>query len=161
GRGGLRPADGDRAGDGTGPAAPAARSAGDRQDHGAARTGPGVAGPGARGRRAGAGTGRGRGARPACGGGGGTGGGGRAAGRAEEDDDEPRRWRLLLLEDCDELIRGEAKRSTGQSLSRLLNLTDGLLGQGRDVLVAITTNEDVARLHPAVVRPGRCLARIA
>jgi hypothetical protein len=77
-----------------------------------------------------------------------------------QDEDEPRRWRLLLLEDCDELIRGEAKRSTGQALSRLLNLTDGLLGQGRDVLVAITTNEDVAKLHPAVVRPGRCLARI-
>jgi ATP-dependent Zn protease len=70
------------------------------------------------------------------------------------------KWRLLLLEDCDELIRGEAKQHTGQSLSRLLNLTDGLLGQGRKVLVAISTNEDLARLHPAVVRPGRCLARI-
>jgi hypothetical protein len=83
-----------------------------------------------------------------------------AVGHGDDDDDEPRRWRLLLLEDCDELIRGEAKQSTGQALSRLLNLTDGLLGQGRDVLVAITTNEDVARLHPAVVRPGRCLARV-
>ena len=70
------------------------------------------------------------------------------------------KWRLLLLEDCDELIRGEAKQHTGQALSRLLNLTDGLLGQGRKVLVAITTNEDLARLHPAVVRPGRCLARV-
>ena len=69
-------------------------------------------------------------------------------------------WRLLLMEDCDELIRGEAKQATGQALSRLLNLTDGILGQGRDVLVAITTNEDIAKLHPAVVRPGRCLARI-
>ncbi|GAA0593547.1 DUF5925 domain-containing protein [Actinomadura livida] len=76
------------------------------------------------------------------------------------DEDENRRWRLLILEDCDELIRGEAKQSTGQGLSRLLNLTDGMLGQGRDVLVAITTNEDLARLHPAVVRPGRCLAQI-
>jgi len=70
------------------------------------------------------------------------------------------KWRLLLLEDCDELIRGEAKQHTGQALSRLLNLTDGLIGQGRKVLVAITTNEDLTRLHPAVVRPGRCLARI-
>jgi hypothetical protein len=70
------------------------------------------------------------------------------------------KWRLLLLEDCDELIRGEAKQHTGQALSRLLNLTDGLIGQGRKVLVAITTNEDLARLHPAVVRPGRCLARV-
>jgi hypothetical protein len=69
-------------------------------------------------------------------------------------------WRLLLLEDCDELVRGGAKQSAGQALSRLLNLTDGLLGQGRNVLVAITTNEDVGRLHPAVTRPGRCLAQI-
>jgi hypothetical protein len=69
-------------------------------------------------------------------------------------------WRLLLLEDCDELIRGGAKRAAGQALSRLLNLTDGLLGQGRKVLVAVTTNEDLERLHPAVVRPGRCLARV-
>jgi hypothetical protein len=70
------------------------------------------------------------------------------------------RWRLLLLEDCDELIRGQAKHTAGQALSRLLNLTDGLLGQGRNVLVGITTNEELERLHPAVVRPGRCLSRI-
>jgi hypothetical protein len=75
------------------------------------------------------------------------------------DEDEPR-WRLLMLEDCDELISGEAKASAGQQLSRLLNLTDGLLGQGRKALIAITTNEDLASLHPAVVRPGRCLASI-
>jgi hypothetical protein len=75
------------------------------------------------------------------------------------DDDEPR-WRLLMLEDCDELVSGEAKASAGQSLSRLLNLTDGLLGQGRNALIAITTNEELASLHPAVVRPGRCLASI-
>jgi hypothetical protein len=71
-----------------------------------------------------------------------------------------RRWRLLVIEDCDELIRGDARSSSGQALSRLLNLTDGLVGQGRDVLVALTTNEDLTRLHPAVVRPGRCLAQV-
>ena len=79
---------------------------------------------------------------------------------ADDSESEERRWRLLLLEDCDELIRGEAKYAAGQALSRLLNLTDGLLGQGRNVLVGVTTNEDLERLHPAVVRPGRCLARI-
>jgi hypothetical protein len=78
----------------------------------------------------------------------------------EDDGSAGGRWRLLLLEDCDELIRGEAKHAAGQALSRLLNLTDGLLGQGRNVLVGVTTNEDLERLHPAVVRPGRCLARI-
>ncbi|MEU1721322.1 DUF5925 domain-containing protein [Actinomadura sp. ATCC 39365] len=75
-------------------------------------------------------------------------------------DEDTQRWRLLVLEDCDELISSGAKAQAGQGLSRLLNLTDGLLGQGRDVLVAITTNEDLTRLHPAVIRPGRCLAQI-
>jgi hypothetical protein len=77
---------------------------------------------------------------------------------AESADGE--RWRMLLLEDCDELIRTEAKASTGQALSRLLNLTDGLLGQGRHVIVTITTNEDLTSLHPAVTRPGRSLAHV-
>jgi len=76
----------------------------------------------------------------------------------EEEDDS--RWRLLVLEDCDELIRAQAKQLAGQALSRLLNLTDGILGQGRKVLIAITTNEDLHRLHPAVIRPGRCLAQV-
>lgn len=74
--------------------------------------------------------------------------------------DEERRWRMLVLEDCDELVGAGAKQSAGQQLSRLLNLTDGMLGQGLDVLVCLTTNEDVGALHPAVVRPGRCLAEI-
>ena len=80
-----------------------------------------------------------------------------------DDDGDERgvgRRRLLVLEDCDELIRADAKQDVGQSLARLLNLTDGLLGQGLELLVAITTNERLARLHPAVVRPGRCLAEI-
>lgn len=70
------------------------------------------------------------------------------------------RRRLLVLEDCDELLRAEARAQAGQDLSRLLNVTDGLLAQGTQLLVAITTNEPLWRLHPAVVRPGRCLARI-
>jgi hypothetical protein len=78
-------------------------------------------------------------------------------------DDDPfddKRWRMLVLEDSDELIRHDAKQGTGQALSRLLNLTDGLVGQGLDMLVCITTNEEIGRLHPAIVRPGRCLAQI-
>jgi hypothetical protein len=78
-----------------------------------------------------------------------------------EDEEKGDRYRLLVLEDCDELIGAGAKAGTGQSLARLLNLTDGLLGQRLRLLVAITTNEPLARLHPAIVRPGRCLAQIA
>jgi hypothetical protein len=78
----------------------------------------------------------------------------------DDDDEDSDRWRLLVLEDCDELIRREAKSQAGQGLARLLNLTDGLIGQGLNVLVCITTNEELSSLHPAVIRPGRCLAQV-
>ncbi len=77
-----------------------------------------------------------------------------------EDDEEAPKWRLIVIEDADELLRADAKRTTGQSLSRLLNLADGFIGRGLRTLVMITTNEALGRLHPAVTRPGRCLAEV-
>ena len=79
-----------------------------------------------------------------------------AAGDGGDDD----LWRLIVLEDAGELMAADARASTGQGLSRLLNLTDGLLGQGGRCLLLVTTNEPVGRLHPAVRRPGRCLALV-
>jgi ATPase family associated with various cellular activities (AAA). len=86
----------------------------------------------------------------------------RESGDDEDADDTDARgpWRLLVLEDCDELITADAKAGTGQALARLLNLTDGLVGQGLKTLVCLSTNEDIARLHPAVTRPGRCVGQI-
>lgn len=68
--------------------------------------------------------------------------------------------RLLVLEDAGELVAADARAETGQALSRLLNVSDGLLGQGLDLCTLITTNEPIDRLHPAVLRPGRCSAQI-
>lgn len=72
------------------------------------------------------------------------------------DSDEGPRWRCLVLEDTGELLAADAKEKTGQGLSRLLNVVDGLIGQGLRILVLVTTNEELGRLHPAVLRPGRC-----
>lgn len=72
----------------------------------------------------------------------------------------PGKWRLLILEDTGELLAADAAERTGQGLSRLLNLVDGIVGQGLRVLVLVTTNEPVRRLHPAVSRPGRCASRV-
>jgi len=69
-------------------------------------------------------------------------------------------WRLVIAEDSDEYLRASARRDAGAALGRLLNLADGILGQGMNVLVLLTTNEEIARLHPAIVRPGRCLAAV-
>ncbi len=70
------------------------------------------------------------------------------------------RFRLVVAEDSDEFLRASARRDAGASLGRLLNVTDGVLGQGFDVIVLLTTNEEIGRLHPALVRPGRCLAAV-
>ena len=70
-------------------------------------------------------------------------------------------WRLLVLEDTGELLTPDAKTVIGQGLSRFLNVVDGLIGQGLRVLVLVTTNEEIRKLHPAVARPGRCAADIS
>ena len=69
-------------------------------------------------------------------------------------------WRLIVLEDAGELMGASARADIGQGLSRILNLTDGLLGQGQRCLLLVTTNEPVGRLHPALRRPGRCWAEV-
>jgi hypothetical protein len=76
------------------------------------------------------------------------------------DDGDADSWRLLVLEDAGELIAADARALAGQALSRLLNVTDGVIGQGTRTLLLITTNEPVGRLHPAARRPGRCLADV-
>jgi hypothetical protein len=75
-------------------------------------------------------------------------------------DDDERDSRLVVLEDAGELMAASARAEIGQGLSRLLNLTDGLLGQGVRCILLVTTNEPIGRLHPAVRRPGRCWASI-
>lgn len=66
------------------------------------------------------------------------------------------RWRCLILEDTGELLAADAKEKVGQGLARLLNVVDGLIGQGLRVLVLVTTNDELSKFHPAITRPGRC-----
>ena len=76
------------------------------------------------------------------------------------DPDGSRGWKLLMLEDTGELLTADARAVIGQGLSRFLNVVDGLIGQGLRVLVLVTTNEEIRKLHPAVARPGRCAANV-
>jgi hypothetical protein len=81
------------------------------------------------------------------------------------DDDGPetpaeKQWRVIVLEDTGELLSKTAKRETGQGLSRLLNVCDGMVGQGLSIMVLITSNEDIGAMHEAVTRPGRCISNV-
>lgn len=78
----------------------------------------------------------------------------------EEDTYKGTRWNLLIMEDSDEFLTVDAKQRKGQSMSRLLNLTSGFIGQGLNVLTLITTNEPVDKIHTALQREGRCMANL-
>lgn len=80
-----------------------------------------------------------------------------------DDDDKPlvidgkkqQKWKLIIMEDAGDFLALEARNKVGQALSRLLNVSDGFIGQGLKILILITTNEELGALHPAVARPGR------
>src|SRR5579862_547896 len=78
----------------------------------------------------------------------------------DEQPENDGRWRLLIVEDSGEMMAMDAKSQIGQGLSRLLNLSDGILGQGTKILILVTTNEDLGQLNPAITRHGRCLSEI-
>ena len=79
---------------------------------------------------------------------------------AGDDGESGGMWRVMVLEDTGEMLGSDAKQATGQGLSRLLNLADGLLGQSLRLLFLITTNERIEALQPALTRPGRCFSRV-
>lgn len=66
---------------------------------------------------------------------------------------------LFILEDNADLVMRES-RGKNYGLSRLLNLTDGLIGQGRDDIFMITFNEEIGKIDPAFLRPGRKLQHL-
>lgn len=77
-------------------------------------------------------------------------------GNVYEQEDPLGKWRVLILEDTGELLAANAKEAYGQGLSRLLNVVDGMIGQGLRMLALVTTNDELGDLAPAAVRPGRC-----
>ena len=70
----------------------------------------------------------------------------------------PVKNRLLICEDADSLVSSREGREG--RLERILNMADGIVGQGSNTMILITTNAGPDRLDPAVSRPGRCFANI-
>jgi len=69
-------------------------------------------------------------------------------------------WRLVVLEDAGEFLGTDAPAAVGQGFSRLLNLTDGILGYGARTMLLLTTNQDLRTLHPATRRAGRAASHL-
>jgi hypothetical protein len=69
-------------------------------------------------------------------------------------------WRLLIIEDSGEMVAMDSNNEVAQGLSRLLNLSDGILGQGTKILILVTTNKELGTLNPAIRRHGRCVSEV-
>lgn len=67
---------------------------------------------------------------------------------------------LFVLEDSADGLLQESRAFKGSRVSAILNMTDGLLSQGRKDLFLVTFNEQIRELDSAVVRPGRCLMKM-
>ena len=70
------------------------------------------------------------------------------------------RWRLVVAEDIDRVLDLGRTAASSPGLGRLLNLADGILGQGTRTLVLLTANTPADRFDPALTRPGRAFASI-
>lgn len=68
--------------------------------------------------------------------------------------------RLLIVEDAGTLLGEDGHRVAAEALSRLLNLSDGLLGQACPLLIALTSNLPLIKLAAPLTRPGRSMAVI-
>lgn len=72
--------------------------------------------------------------------------------------DDPRTHRALVLEDVDHFLR-VANGSGDPAIGRILNMADGWTGTNK-LLLVMTSNLMSRHMHPALIRPGRCLADI-
>lgn len=79
---------------------------------------------------------------------------------AADHDGVTRPWKVLVVEDAHEIIDVGATGGASDTLTRLLHATDGVVGGQAKVLFLLTTNHRLDRVHPALLRPGRCLAEI-
>lgn len=68
---------------------------------------------------------------------------------------------VIVLEDCEQLLfaRNKAKNGINTGLAALLNLTDGILGDALNLKFICTFNNDLYSIDPALLRPGRLVAR--
>jgi len=66
--------------------------------------------------------------------------------------------KVLILEDAESVLLQRATDNRDQ-VATLLNLTDGMLGDALGLHVICTLNSDLADIDPALLRPGRLVAR--
>ena len=73
---------------------------------------------------------------------------------------DTRTFRAIVLEDIDHFVSMDRQGRGEPAIGRLLNVSDGWTGSD-DLLVVMTSNMASSQMHPAITRPGRCLADVS
>jgi len=66
---------------------------------------------------------------------------------------------ILVLEDCETIIKQRESGNSDSSLVNLLNLGDGLLSDALSIKLICTFNADLKQIDKAILRKGRLVAR--
>ena len=66
---------------------------------------------------------------------------------------------VIILEDCEDLLRPRNFGNQSSDLSVLLNLADGLLGDALKFKIICTFNADIREIDQAIMRKGRLFCR--
>ena len=78
-----------------------------------------------------------------------------------DDADDGEKFKVFIMEDSLDFVLEENRSSIGPAMSRLLNVTEGFIGQGLRVIFLITTNAPVGKIDDAFIRPGRCIQSLS
>ena len=63
---------------------------------------------------------------------------------------------ILILEDCEQAIVDRSVSAFGNSISNLLNMSDGLMSDIMNLKFICTFNTNISNIDDALLRKGRC-----
>jgi hypothetical protein len=66
---------------------------------------------------------------------------------------------IIVLEDCEELIKSRDQQNDTSGITNMLNLGDGLLGDALQLKLICTFNCDLSKIDAAIMRKGRLVYR--
>ena len=66
---------------------------------------------------------------------------------------------IIVLEDCEELIKSRDQQNDTTGIANMLNLGDGLLGDALQLKLICTFNCDLSKIDSAIMRKGRLVYR--
>jgi hypothetical protein len=72
----------------------------------------------------------------------------------EQNGSHPNEVKVIIMEDAEKILF-QRRSDNNESVSALLNIADGLMGQMLRVHVLCTLNQGMEHLDPAILRPGR------